>query len=134
MLGLECQAPAGRVQTVEGDGLRGGRQRATRVAVGEACVTDANEQVEERGMQTAYLTVCPRVVAAGEWFAAPQRGGSFERNGFALGVGDREQPVELVEVDAYVAAVELVALAVVEPGVAEGLPGLGHRLPEELEL
>ncbi len=67
------------------------------------------------------MTVGPGVVAALERFAAPELERCFERLrfGVAVGIAAGEELVELVEVDLDLAAVEMVALAFGDSGVAE---------------
>lgn len=92
-------------------------------------------------MQVAPLAFGPQVVAALKRFAAPESECRFERGGVvAVVVRGGEPLVEVVEVDADVGAVELVALAVVKPRLAERALGLadgqlspapGHRSPSQ---
>jgi hypothetical protein len=77
------------------------------------------------------MSVCPSVVGAFKWLAAPERGGCFEGLGvIVFGVRGCEKLLKLVEVDVDLRAVELVALAVVDPGVSECAPCVGDGLPE----
>lgn len=81
-------------------------------------------------MQVAPLAFGPQEVAALQRFAAPERKCRFERGGVVVVVRGGEQLVEVVEVDADVCAVELVALAVVKPRLAERALGLADGLPQ----
>ncbi|MGH2879246.1 MAG: hypothetical protein ACREU3_10040 [Steroidobacteraceae bacterium] len=73
------------------------------------------------------VPVGPGVVGAFERFAAPESERRFQRLriGFAVVVAAGEQRVELVEVDFYLAAVQAVALAFCDPGVAERRASVG---------
>ena len=93
-------------------------------------MSGALKQAEEGGGEAAYVSVGPCVVGPFERFTAPEREGRFQCLRFAVGVGGGEELVEPVEVDARSVAVELVALAVADPGVCECAARVGDALPE----
>lgn len=76
------------------------------------------------------MSVGPGVVGAFKRLAAPEGERRFEGSGFVVGVGAGEQLVELVEVDANLAAVQTVALAFVNEGFGERGACVGRQVPE----